>query len=624
MKFTFRHSSLLSLLVFAFTGLLAQTNAGVNIGEWRVHLPYVECHSMTETPEKVFAAAGLGFFSFDKTDGTVEKLSRINGFSDGEVKVIEYDPISSTLWIGFANSGINAVKNNRINFLDDLSRSTILGDKSIYHIMFYNKRTYVSTGLGIIVYDQDKLEVKENYLNLGQQGNTSVAIYGTAVQGDTLFAVAGHKIIYGLLKNNINLADFNNWEILDTSSQSKHIASFNGKLYAEVDSMLQVWNGSSWDILYDSTFGKVNSLKVHNNHLVISLDGLIEVIRPDNSSHKMQKNGTSQGLVDTKNMFWYVTQTSGLVGLRSDSSQFAIIPNGPNTESSYNMINFNGGFWVTAGSYSPQYVHNYNFKGYNIFKDNTWIQNPYFQTDLRAVHDMTTFAKHPTENRLFIGTHGKGLIEFVGDVPVNRFDFRNSTLSFFDNNAGDSLTYTTGTAFDKNGNLWVSNYESDSALQVYTSDKIWKAFKLPTRYLGDMVIDNNGYKWMITPRPTLSGSGICVFNDNGTPLETADDRSIVLTTQNFGLPTNLIRCLAVMPNNEIWIGTDAGLVVVRNPRNIFDVPLAISAERIIIEQGGIGGYLLGSEVIYSIAVDGAGRRWVGTNKGAWLVSKNGL
>lgn len=600
-------------------------NRGVRLGEWRVHLPYERCHHITENADKLFAASTLGFFSYNKNDGSLERLSSINGFADGEVSVMEYDPQTDKLWIAYANTKIDVLKKQKINTLNDIFRSTLPGNKTIHHIYFANRLAYISTGIGIIVYDQDRMEVKENYLNLQNLGSQSSAIYATCILRDTLYAATGNGIIYGKISPQINLADFTNWQRLDSSKGSYHLSAFNGKLFAERDSLLQVWDGNQWSEYFTTPVGKVNSIRVHQNKLVICMDNLVEIQKPDNSLHRMQKNGTVMGLVSSDDYFWYVTAIDGMVRVNRDSSEFFYKPNGPNANTAFRMLSYNNAFWATAGAYSPEFIHTYNFAGYNIFKNNEWIRNPYFST-LRRVHDYTVMAKHPFENKLYIGTHGKGVLEFTGETPTNWFNRSNSTLNYFDNGAGDSLYFCSGMAFDPDGNLWVTNYGVDSALHVYTADKKWKALRLPTSFVGELVIDAAQNKWIIMPRPNLANGAICVYNDNKTPLEPLDDTVRILTTQNAGLPTNLVRCLAIMPNNELWVGTDAGLVVFRNPSNAFGIRPGnppLNAERIIIEQDGVGGYLLGAEVIYSITVDGGGRRWVGTNKGAWLIGKNG-
>ncbi|MCK7537537.1 MAG: hypothetical protein MZV63_44570 [Marinilabiliales bacterium] len=73
----------------------------------------------------------------------------------------------------------------------------------------------------------------------------------------------------------------------------------------------------------------------------------------------------------------------------------------------------------------------------------------------------------------------------------------------------------------------------------------------------------------------------------------------------------------------IWVGTDQGIVVYYNPENVFESD-NFYAQRIILTINGITQYLLKTEVVTSIALDGANRKWIGTNSsGVYLVSKDG-
>jgi hypothetical protein len=623
------------VLLFVFCGAVLRVHAtdGIRMGEWRVHLPYKNCYSMTvDQQNKIYVASTAGFFSYDPIENALEKLSTVSGFSDIDARVLNYDKVTGKLWIGYSGGRIDVLYKKKITPMHDLFRSPLFGDKTIYDISFKDRRAYVSSGLGIVVYHQDRMEVIENYLNLGITSNaSSVPVYGTAISGDTIYAVTGNKMIYGIISPQINLSDFNNWSLQRLSTQSKHVVSFRGRLYAEMDSVIQVWDGREWRVLYGESFGEVRSMRVHNEHLVMVMQRLIVVIRPDGSIKEMVKNESNQGLVDQRNEFWHTTGLYGLVRLRPDSSEWFYSPNGPEFMTSYGFANYQQSFWVTAGGHNFEYVHTYNFGGYNVFKDNRWTPNPYFNSSLRALHDFTNVAVHPKENRMFIATHGKGVIEFEGDKPVEVYKHYNSSLKYFlnepDNPGGsDSLYYTTGITFDPSGHLWVTNYAMDSALHVRTPDGRWRGIRLPTIYTGEIVVDRRGFKWIITPNPNFSNAALCVFDDNGTPMDLTDDRSVLLNSQNLDLPTNLIRSILVTRNNELWLGTEAGLVVIRNPGNVFrDFPgQSFGADRIIVEQGGSGAYLLGSEVIYCLTMDGGGRIWAGTNTGAWLIDRNGM
>ena len=71
------------------------------------------------------------------------------------------------------------------------------------------------------------------------------------------------------------------------------------------------------------------------------------------------------------------------------------------------------------------------------------------------------------------------------------------------------------------------------------------------------------------------------------------------------------------------MGTDLGIVIYSNPERVFD-DNNFHAERIILTVGDVTQYLLNTEIVTAIAVDGANQKWLGTqNSGVYLVSDNG-
>ena len=76
-------------------------------------------------------------------------------------------------------------------------------------------------------------------------------------------------------------------------------------------------------------------------------------------------------------------------------------------------------------------------------------------------------------------------------------------------------------------------------------------------------------------------------------------------------------------DGDIWVGTDQGIVVYYYPENVFE-DSDFHAQRIILTIGDVTQYLLNTEMITAIAIDGANRKWLGTkSSGVYLVSENG-
>ena len=74
---------------------------------------------------------------------------------------------------------------------------------------------------------------------------------------------------------------------------------------------------------------------------------------------------------------------------------------------------------------------------------------------------------------------------------------------------------------------------------------------------------------------------------------------------------------------EIWVGTDEGIGVIYSPESVFTGG-NYDVQRILVEWDGYVQYLLDTESISAIAIDGANRKWIGTsNAGVFLLSEDG-
>src|SRR5690606_25191291 len=134
-----------------------------------------------------------------------------------------------------------------------------------------------------------------------------------------------------------------------------------------------------------------------------------------------------------------------------------------------------------------------------------------------------------------------------------------------------------------------------------------------------LIIDDYGQKWYAAPR----GGGVIVFDDNGTLDNTVDDRDIQLVAGKGAgnLPDNEVYTLVKDRTGAIWIGTANGIGIVNCPGQVLD--RQCEADLRVVQFDQFAGYLFQNEIVRAIAVDGANRKWIGTNNGVWLISPEG-
>jgi hypothetical protein len=122
------------------------------------------------------------------------------------------------------------------------------------------------------------------------------------------------------------------------------------------------------------------------------------------------------------------------------------------------------------------------------------------------------------------------------------------------------------------------------------------------------------------------GYGLFILDDKNTPDIFTDDRyKKMLVKNDINAIVSFVYSIAEDNDGNIWVGTDQGPLVYYNPEKVFETDL--KASRIMIPRNDGSGFadpLLETEMITSIAVDGANRKWLGTyNSGAHLLSPDG-
>lgn len=605
------------------------------IGQWREHLPYNSAIDVTAGSDKVYCATPYSLFTVNVTDnpiaiGSIERLSRVTGLNETGISAIKYDEVNDKLFIAYSNSNIDIIYRNDIYNVPDIKRSVIIGDKNIYNIYPLGKNYYLSTGLGVIVINGDRYEVKDSWF-IGNGGN-QVKVNGFS--SDAVFFYAATE--EGLKKaaiNTLNLADYTNWQTVSGTNGllagiCKNVLNVQNKIVTQINDSLFALNGNNWSLLYadgwpmvssNSTGGKIELCQRFPNGnskvTILNADGTVArtLTQPEVISFPRKA-------ILFNNDPWIADQFGSLSHFHSSSFD-QYIPNSPQATASGEMIVYNNVFYATAGSVNDSWNYQYNGDGIYIFKEGSWINiNRYRFQQIDSLLDYITIAIDPRDETIWAGSFGGGLLHIK---PGPAFEiFKQNTI---DPTIGDPTSYRiAGLAFDGGNNLWVSNFGSAQPLKVRKNDGSWKNFSLPfsitDNALSQIVIDDNNYKWIVASL----GNGLICYDHGSSIDNTGDDRWRRYSggAGNGNLPNSDVQCLAKDKNGFIWVGTTDGIAVIQCPQDVFN---SSGCEAIwpIVPFGNFAGYLFKGQEVRSIAVDGADRKWVATKNGVWLISADG-
>ena len=620
--------SVIALIGAFFTGVAIQAQGIMPIGDWHEHLPYYQAMGLTKGPGKIFCYTPLSFFSVDTKDNSITRFSKTSGLSEVGISAIEYDTKTGKLLVAYSNSNIDIIYQNNIRNINDIKRKEVNADKNIYNIYPFQSGFYLSTGLGVIVIDEDKFEVKDTYV-IGSNGNFTL-VNGFCADANFFYAATTEGLKKAAISN-LNLSDYRNWQLPIgiglPPGEVQNVVNLQNKIIAQVNDSLWVLNGNNWTIFYADDW-KITGIKISDDKLLACQQkngaGRVIVLNTNGNVEKNIQSANSipaprQAIIlDNEN--WIADTINGLTRFNNSFQNF--VPNSPYGIATGEMTIQNNVLWIASGTVTEQWSSTNTKKGMYRLQQNEWLNYTNKNTAaLDSLPDIITVTVDLRDERLWAGSFGGGLLNLKKDNIVQIYK-QNSPLeaSIF----APGSYRVSGLAFDNENNLWISNYGAAQDIVVKKSDGNWRKFFIPYTHsenaVSQLLIDDVNQKWIVSPK----GNGLFCFNHGASIDNSGDDkwRYFRQGTGNGNLPDNNVLSIAKDKSGFIWVGTHKGIGIIQCPQ---DATSQQSCEAIlpIVQQDNFAGYLFQNEMVQTIAVDGADRKWVGTKNGVWLISADG-
>ncbi|MBU6342823.1 MAG: hypothetical protein KGS48_15120 [Bacteroidetes bacterium] len=629
---------LLIACILPFALIQAQNDTlafpSLEIGNWHQHLPWQRATYVTQSAQKTYFATEWAIVEIDKAERTPRFITKVEGLSDVGIQLARYNAAANMLLIAYTNSNIDLYKPSDgtvINLPFIKKDINLIGDKKIYDVYFDGANAYLACGFGVLKLKLDKAEAEFTTF-------TGVPVLSFSKFGNFLYA-GTEEGVYRIPENDVNLADFGRWSLLGSiqglpqGTPVRALTAKNNQLYLGIGKELYTFNGQSatlyaahpdWDLVYLTSEGPGVLVGWRKN-----FTGAIDYIEPNGNRYQIQ--GPCDAVIpeyaveDGFKKFWIADLTDKFryFDLSTNNCESFVYNSPFNQKSAEIEIGPDGTTYVATPGPNSGLAALYYQDGVYVYKDDNWtIWNkntiPALVDTQFAWVDLWKVAADPNSNKVFVGSWVGGLQQFDKGAFVKNYTQFNSILK----NAGASGTTRTaigGLAYDKDGNLWISNYGSGAPIAVLKPDGSLLNFSAaPNQGLLQVAVDQNGYKWFVV----AFNGGIMVY-DSGKDLASAsDDRYKIFTTSNSVLPTNTVNCVSVDLDGDVWVGTQQGAVSFECGSNVFES--SCTGRRRIVNVDGFNGYLLETEDVKTIAVDGANRKWFGTSNGVFVQSSDGL
>lgn len=634
--------------LLATVSMAAQAQSA--IGEWRDHFPYRSVSAVSLGGGHVRAASANGAFRYDPASGEVERENKTNKLHDIGIQGLAWNEALQATLVYYSNGNLDLLQGDRVFNIGDIKRSSLVGDKGVYCARMVGQLAYLGCGFGIVVVDLGTREVQDTWF-IGP-GGAQEQVNDITMTADSIYA-ATENGLFAAARNAPNLAYFESWRMRTDMGAAlaggpfNAVAAFGDKLLLNApranggDSMLVLGPDGLWT-RFAPLFGRNNRgfgvspngqavVIAHTENIHVYDQGLSEVrYFGDFDGLPMRPQ---QAVLTDDGAIWVADQGLGLLRLGTGGS-LRLVLNGPRSGAVWRMASAGGDLYVASGTLSGTWANEYHKEGVFIYRDGRWNTVDDLTYSFMAgvnefvagIADIVAVAIDPDDpGHAFFGSWDEGLLEFRDGTPVQIHNPTNSALGYDVNPYQDRL-YVGGLAYDANGDLWISNPWSSRPIVVKRKNGNWHSFSPGTLLngnllLADLLVAKNGYKWILRPR----GNGILVY-DSGTSIEnTDDDRYKLLNNQEGtgGLPAPDVYTIAEDHEGRIWAGTSRGIGVFYDPGAVFSSEGA-DAQEILIEQDGNVQVLLETEAVNSIAIDGADRKWIGTQaSGAYLISPDG-
>jgi ligand-binding sensor domain-containing protein len=608
------------------------------VGEWKTHLSHEYAIQMAERQGVLYCITQGGLFTYNLQTQETQTYSTVNQLSGVTPTAIFYHKASDLIFIGYEDGKIDYFQTpDNIQNLTDLYRNEFYTQKNILAFTGEGDLLFVATPFGMVVYDLKNVLPKFTITQIADNPvRTSIISVCTFQQ--RIWAVVEGKGIYSAALNAVNLSDPSIWRKEDSGTgiaigNYKQIIAGSDKIYALKANGSEIYKQENnvWALWKTGGFGEIF---LNDEILSINNVNFIEVLPPNGATQNLPFTGEIRDVwvkgtsIFTANIYFGVEKND-------NGTKQHISPNGPASNDCVKMVAGNGELYVAPKGYTTDWTSAYNGVGtFYHTNANGWKVLNREQKTLPDNAPTTDFARayyDKNTQTAYIGSWGNGVLALKNGEYQKHYTCQNSAISYIyqdpiTQNCTAALdnTRVSGMMMDGEGTLWLSFAYAQNHLMGLTADGVFHKtnqsllFPSNSEQVIDLEVDDYGGKWLL-----YRNEGIMVYYDKGTLDNLADDFVIFLRAGKGqgDLPSgNGVYSLAKDLEGNMWIGTDQGIRIMYSSY-IYEMSKGKSQD--VIAPIYEGYALLRTDLVSAIAVDGGNRKWLGTQKGIYVVDSDG-
>ncbi len=671
------------ILLIAAALAVCSTNAQTSVGEWNV-FPMFDGSATTliDAKTKVYYVSLNRLYSYDKESNETYSYSTQNKLSDTNITSAYYNADGQYLLVAYETGNIDIVYDNgRVVNLPDIKNASLMTQKTINDVDFYDGKVYIATVFGIVIYDDTKWQVVESGIY-----NKSIDFIAVSHDQILIYPADSYSIYRAPISGRHNTFEkFKYWF-------GSYLLSFD----AVGDNLVYTYGNDQTAVIqkidWDKFDRSIIMTGIKPTTMSVGADGIIHIvtetqlIRVDDLGNTIDKIDLPDAL--KTQMIAFEKDFSSVWGLDANGLANYDLTSDPVTvladkakpdaitvpEVAYMRISEDGKrtYLSNIGSTGFKSCGAINYDGTWIAQRTNYIENgvPHDISLHDASADATTsinyqknlnskdmfggvgrFAVDPDNpDRYYIANTIEGVYVIENGVELVKFTDKNAPL---DGQAWSTTPRPFDVNIDPDGNLWVGQwalkqYATLSPYAVLPKSKlkgdltqVTKDDWAMSKHLGQDRAGNVGCGWkdmgsLFCKKSNMMfnwngsyQSYIVAYDTKGTYANTSDDVIYAMTnlTDQDGKTFTPERwvCAVEDQRGRVWFGSTSGVIEITNPAKATDPTMHINRIKVPRNDGtNYADYLLDAEQINDIAVDGTNRKWIATeNAGVYLVSENG-
>ncbi|HEX9150807.1 MAG TPA: ABC transporter substrate-binding protein, partial [Flavobacterium sp.] len=453
---------------------------------WQGYFSYNEIKDVSESTTAVFAASENALFSKNAITSQIKTTNTIDGLSGETISALYHNATFNKTLVGYENGliiVINEADGALLKVVDIINKQLPSNIKKINHFMEFEGIAYVSCDFGIVQFNLATMQFGDTYF-IGTNG-AEIIVNQTALFNGFIYAATNNGIKRADI-NNKNLVDFSQWETISAGNWSG-IATLGSDLFAvNAAGYVHKYSASTNSFAgYLALSSPALDIRATSNYLVVTTVNSIYIynsqmalVRQINTNQITESTPSFNCTTIIGDTIFIGTKENGLITTPlSLSTTFEnTTPIGPSRNNIFALHATSNSLWTVYGDYTVDY-NPYDLDRYGVskFSATGWLNIPYEK--VLGAKSMTRITVNPSnENEVYASSFFSGLLKIENDEPKILYNQTNSGL--------ESLTFVgpnyidiriNGAAFDRSGNLWVTNSRIKNGLKVLKSTGQWQS-----------------------------------------------------------------------------------------------------------------------------------------------------